>query len=62
MPLVVALADSSVISGVSDVLSVASQAVTFLVGNPLCLFFIGVSVLGSGFAIFRKAKGASSGK
>ena len=52
---------TSIISGVSDVISVAGQAVTFMTGNSLCLLFIGASVLGIGFGIFRKAKGASGG-
>ncbi len=55
------LEGASIISGVSDVISVAGQAVTFMTGNPLCLLFIGASVLGIGFGIFRKAKGASGG-
>lgn len=52
---------ASMTSGVSDVLSVATSAVTFLTGNPLCLIFIGASLLGLGFKIFKKAKGASGG-
>ncbi|HEX3038605.1 MAG TPA: hypothetical protein VHO94_06395 [Oscillospiraceae bacterium] len=52
---------SSITSGISDVLTAAGQAVTFLTGNPLCLVFIGASLLGVGFGIFRKAKGASGG-
>lgn len=54
-------AGSSITSGVTDVLSVAAQAVTFLTGNPLCLIFIGASLLGIGFGIFKKAKGSSRG-
>lgn len=52
---------TSIISGVADVISVAGQAVTFMTSNPLCLLFIGASVLGIGFGIFRKAKGSSRG-
>ena len=61
MFLTLADAPSSIISGVSDVLSVTGQAFTFITSNQLCLLFIGASILGIGFRIFRKAKGASSG-
>lgn len=64
-PAIIAVADGAtttdILSGVTQVISVANQAVTFLTGNPLCLLFIGASALGIGFGIFRKAKGASGG-
>jgi hypothetical protein len=61
MPTLVLSSGASITSGVTDVLAVCGQAVGFLTGNPLCLVFIGAGLLGVGFGIFKKAKGASRG-
>ena len=59
MPILTASSGTSIISGVADVISVAGQAVTFLTNNPLCLLYIGASVLLVGFGIFKAAKRSS---
>lgn len=46
-----ALTISSVLSGVSDVIS---AVVTTCTGNPVTMVLIGMSVVGTGIGLFRK--------
>ena len=36
--------------------NVVSSAWTTISGNPLTLFFVGVSVIGAGFGLFKRAR------
>lgn len=57
----ITLEAASITSGVAEVLTIATQCVTFITGNPLCLIFIGAALLGLGFKVFTDAKSASNG-
>lgn len=47
------------ITAVSSVMSVVGSCVTFLLGQPLLLFFLAAGLVPVGFAIFKSAKRAA---
>ena len=47
---------ASITSGVSTVTEVFGNVWTLLTGNPLCMVFVGASLLGLGIGLFRKLK------
>lgn len=42
--------------GVETVLSLATQTVEFMIGNPICLVFLAGSLVGIGVGVFKKIK------
>lgn len=46
----------AITGAVTSVISIATECVSFLTANPVCLIFLAGSVVGIGFGIFRRAK------
>lgn len=45
---------ASITDGLSTVTEVVGGVYDLVISNPLCLFFVGVSLLGCGIGLFRK--------
>ena len=50
---------ATVISAIDDVVSVVGTVFTAIIGNPLLVFFLAVSLLGAGIGIFMGLKNAA---
>lgn len=59
MPVLLAEAGTSVSSAVSEVVSLASSAISIITGNPVLMIMFCAGLVGVGFGVVRKAKGAS---
>lgn len=46
----------TVASALTDVATVFTTGVNTVMGNPISAVFVGCSLLGAGFALFRKAR------
>jgi|GEM_PF-3324906 len=50
---------SQVTSALSDVGTFVSEVFTMIIGNPILVVFLAISLLGAAIGIFRKLRGAS---